>query len=367
VSPTGAIIEIVILNPGSGYEPSTTQVEIVSSLNPLLPYPIGAGFMATVLTSDAIVETLGIITPGTGYTDGSYSNVPLTGGTGSGATADITVVGGEVTFILSGSFGSGYTNGDILSVSNANLGGTIATFGILTSGSSYTDGVYLNVPLIGGTGTGAIADIIVTAGIISTVTIVNGGTGYLTTDILSALAADIGGTGAGFSVAIATLRGSGFSVPLLMSTGAITGVVVDNTGEGYAVISPYLVISNPGSGALTAVTLGTGLSATSIASIAVIQPGTNYVLPISGTVFNPATAPLPNPPASPAVVTINIANNTFGTNPNEYWNVWAGAATNKPIQLQLNAVLSYFTNLGYTIQIISNPATGSTISWSIGW
>jgi hypothetical protein len=145
--------------------------------------------------------------------------------------------------------------------------------------------------------------------------------------------------------------------------GTITQVVVDNTGAGYAVFPPYLVITNPGTGAQTAVTLALD----SVASIAVIQPGTEYSLPVTGTVFNPPTAALPNPPVTAAVVTVNLANNTFGTNPNLYWQVWAGVTTNKAIQLQLNAVISYFKGLGYTISILTNPATGSTIQWKICW
>ena len=368
VSVTGQIIEVVILNPGTGYQPSTTQAMIVSSLNSSLPYPLGTGFMATVLTSDTEIATLGIVTGGSGYTNGSYSNVPLTGGTGAGAYADIEVSGGTVTLVLLTNSGLGYTVGDVLSAANVNLGGTIATFGTIVPGLSYTPGTYNNVTLTGGTGAGAIADIVVTGGMITSVTLVSGGLGYVVTDVLSAPNTFIGGTGSGFSVPIGTISGSGFSVPIAsLISGAITKVVVTNTGAGYAVDSPYLVISNPGTGAQTAVTLGTGLSATSVASISVIQPGDNYSLPITGTVFNPSTAALPNPPTNQAVVTINIANNTFGTNPNLYWQVWAGATCNKQIQLQINQVLSYFTNLGYTIQIQSNPNTGDTIQWQICW
>jgi hypothetical protein len=115
------------------------------------------------------------------------------------------------------------------------------------------------------------------------------------------------------------------------------------------------------------VTLGTGLAATSVASIAVNTPGSEYTPLATGTVFNPSTAALPNPPASPAIVTINTSVNTFGTDPNMYWQVWSGVATNKPIQLQLTQVQTYFTALGYTVIIQSNPATGSTIQWKICW
>lgn len=59
---------------------------------------------------------------GTNYTDGSYTAIPLTGGTGSGATANITVAGGIVTAYTLVNQGVNYTVGDDLSATDANLG-----------------------------------------------------------------------------------------------------------------------------------------------------------------------------------------------------------------------------------------------------
>jgi hypothetical protein len=70
-----------------------------------------------------------IATGGTLYVDGSYPAVPLTGGTGAGATAAITVAGGIVTVVTIVNPGSGYTEGDVLSANNANLGGAGSGFG----------------------------------------------------------------------------------------------------------------------------------------------------------------------------------------------------------------------------------------------
>ena len=53
-------------------------------------------------------------------TNGTVFNVPLTGGSGSGATANITVAGGEVSAVSIVSGGSGYQAGDLL---GASLGG----------------------------------------------------------------------------------------------------------------------------------------------------------------------------------------------------------------------------------------------------
>lgn len=64
-----------------------------------------------------------ISAPGAGYIDGVYNGVPLTGGTGTGATAIITVTGGAVVAVDPGASGKNYTVGDVLSASAANLGG----------------------------------------------------------------------------------------------------------------------------------------------------------------------------------------------------------------------------------------------------
>lgn len=69
------------------------------------------------------IKTLGAITAGSGYADGSYTDVPLTGGSGAGATADITVAGGVVTVVTLVEYGAAYEIGDALSADDADLGG----------------------------------------------------------------------------------------------------------------------------------------------------------------------------------------------------------------------------------------------------
>ena len=57
------------------------------------------------------LKTFGAITPGNGYSNGTYINVPLKNnlGSGSGATADITVSGNKVTNVVLNQAGNGYT------------------------------------------------------------------------------------------------------------------------------------------------------------------------------------------------------------------------------------------------------------------
>lgn len=76
----------------------------------------------TVYTDDA-VTSLAITVAGVDYpTDGYYAACPLTGGTGTGATANITIAGGAVTAVLMVSEGTGYTAGDVLAPSTAVVG-----------------------------------------------------------------------------------------------------------------------------------------------------------------------------------------------------------------------------------------------------
>jgi hypothetical protein len=85
---------------------------------------------------------------------------------------------------------------------------SIATVGTLTPGTGYTNGTYEKVPLTGGTGKEAEATVTVAGGVVTAVAITYGGEGYTAGDDLSALAANIGGTGSGFSIEVSTLTNS---------------------------------------------------------------------------------------------------------------------------------------------------------------
>lgn len=81
----------------------------------------------------------------------------------------------------------------------------ISVLGAITAGTSYTTGTYSNVSLTGGSGSGATASIVVSGGSVTSVTLANGGTGFVVGDTMSALAANIGGTGSGFSIPVTTV------------------------------------------------------------------------------------------------------------------------------------------------------------------
>jgi hypothetical protein len=73
-------------------------------------YPINAGTEINA-SGGANLFTL---TAGSGYTNGTYTDVSLTGGTGTGAKATIVVSGGAVTSVTITAPGTGYTVGDDL-------------------------------------------------------------------------------------------------------------------------------------------------------------------------------------------------------------------------------------------------------------
>ena len=99
------------------------------------------------------IETLGAITPGTGYVNGSYANVTLTGGSGSGAKATIGVSGTAVTTVTITARGAAYLVGDVLSATAASLGGTGAGFAIPVT-DIYAQAIQMSAAA---TGTGSVS------------------------------------------------------------------------------------------------------------------------------------------------------------------------------------------------------------------
>lgn len=96
-------------------------------------------------------------------------------------------------------------NGSLTAMTPINVVGPVGTVGVITPGSLYTDGVYTDVPLTGGSGVGAEATITIVGGEVTDVEITEGGSGYDVGDVLSVTPADVGGTGSGFSVPVDTL------------------------------------------------------------------------------------------------------------------------------------------------------------------
>jgi len=123
-----------------------------------------------------------------------------------GPTVNGSTITNELSFILGPKPGSNYTvELHYYYYPESIVQTPVASLGSITGGSSYTNGTYLNVSLTGGAGSGAVANIVVSGGAVTSVTLTQGGSGYVVGNTLSAAASTIGGTGSSFSVPVATV------------------------------------------------------------------------------------------------------------------------------------------------------------------
>jgi hypothetical protein len=83
--------------------------------------------------------------------------------------------------------------------------GVISGSSISSGGAGYTNGVYYNIPLSGGNGFYAAANITVAGGIVTSVVFVNSGSLYAVGDVLSIYTGALGPIGAGFTLTVTSV------------------------------------------------------------------------------------------------------------------------------------------------------------------
>lgn len=283
-----------ITNAGSGY---TSATAVFSGGG-------GAGAAGAPIIGGKVLSAA-VTSGGSGYT--SAPSVTFSGGGGSGATGTAVVSAGAVIGVTITAQGSGYTSVPSVAFGGPGSGaaatavlngpnGQIVGLTITAGGSGYTSPPTI---VISGTGTGATAVAVLgPAGGVSGITVVDGGSGYNTVPLLNI----VGGGGSG-ATAIASLSpttvalvnitnaGSGYTTsPSITFTGGggtgaaaqavftngneLTGIILSNGGSGYT-SPPTITFGGPGSGAsATAVLVGT-----SIASVSVQNTGSGYTSP----------------------------------------------------------------------------------------
>ena len=96
----------------------------------IFPFPIAADWN---INATGGILTATITNAGAGYTNGTYTNTPLTGGSGTLATANITVAGNVVTSVVINGHGKNYVIGNTLSASITGGAGFVLTVVTLMS------------------------------------------------------------------------------------------------------------------------------------------------------------------------------------------------------------------------------------------
>lgn len=230
-----------------------------------------------------------ITSGGSGYT--SAPAVTAFGGSGSGVTAVATISNGSVVNVVLTNPGTGYLPGDVVQFAFSGGGtdnsailqavlavGVVGSLQLVTPGSGYTDGTYA-LGFTGGGGTGAAGTYTVLGGVVTTLTLSSGGSGYTGSPAISFPSG--GGTGA---AAIASL-----------SPGAVASVTVVNGGTNFTT-TPTLTFEGGGginaaatanltAGVITSVTVTNGGSGYTSDPAIVVQSATNNAASATATLM----------------------------------------------------------------------------------
>jgi len=225
--------------PGSGYAAGSYGGVLASG-------GTGSGLVANLIVSFYLplgeINTVGNVSAADSTRVAGTYNITsanyTTNGSGTGATFQIVVDGSGACVVTVTNGGEGYTVGDTITVSGSILSpGALTPASNLTfiaagftsdQGSGYTDGTYTSVPLTGGSGTGAIAEIVISAGSVTSIVVTENGINYAINDTLSfnhtSLIPPLGGTSVAPSVA-ASLK--------IRYLGTLSKVTIVDFGEGY--------------------------------------------------------------------------------------------------------------------------------------
>ena len=148
--------------------------------------------------TSGLIATFTIKAAGSALTDGGPTEVSVVGGSGSGATANITISSGEVTVATINKKGTGYKKGEDVTLTGlAGVTLTTATMDPI-AGATATD-----VAITGGSGQFATADVTVSGGEVTAAAINQDGSGFVQDELVGLE----GGGYAGVVLKITALNG----------------------------------------------------------------------------------------------------------------------------------------------------------------
>ncbi|AIX17954.1 structural protein [Synechococcus phage ACG-2014b] len=229
----GPITSITISNAGQDYDAASPPSASITGGG-------GSGATAEVVVNGS-VSSISVDTGGSGYT--SSPLVSIVGGGGSGASATAIITKGSVSNILITSGGTGYTSqpeitivggGGTGATGTASVRGPIKSVNLSSAGSSYISSPTVTVS----SGVGAVAQAIVNNGRIISIAIISGGSGYTT-----APEVQIQGIGFGAKAqAIIDTEGE--------NAGKVTSIQIDNRGINYTQGTTVINLTSVGQDAI---------------------------------------------------------------------------------------------------------------------
>jgi gliding motility-associated-like protein len=247
---------------------------------PAITYTSSNTAVATIIPGS--VFKVGTITTGVNYLSGTYNNVSLTGGTGTGAKANIVVIGGGVASVTLITGGTGYVSGDVLSATVASLGGVGTGFSFIASAGPVIHPIAAGTTTIEATQQGSAAGTIKAATTVAP---------FLPADVTAtltitgqAITFPALGTKPYSNVDIAPGATSSISTPITYTSSNTAVATIVNT---LTLSSTYNIGANYTNGTYTAIPLtggtGTGAKATivvtnnTITAVTITTSGTGYV------------------------------------------------------------------------------------------
>ena len=258
----GGVVTAIALNAaGSGYEIGDT----LTITNPNL------GGVSTL--------NLGTLVGGTGYITAT-GIATTSSGSGTGATVNITATNGVLTNVSVNAAGSGYANGETLTIANANASGVKTLGSIATAGTGYSAGTVATTA--SGSGAGLTVSISVDgSGAVTGATIVNDGLNYAAAETITLTNANASGVKTLGSISAA---GTGYT------EGTTTGVATTSSGSGTGLT---VDVTADAGGNVTAVAInvdGSGYAASEV--ITITGGGGDATIPVSAIHGNGATIPV---------------------------------------------------------------------------
>ena len=261
VNAAGAVTAIALNAAGSGYLIGDT----LTLTNPNL------GGVSTL--------NLGTLVGGTGYTTAT-GIATTSSGSGTGATVDITATNGVITNVTVNAAGSGYANGETLTIANANASGVKTLGSIATAGTGYSAGTVATTA--SGSGTGLTVSITVDgSGAVTGATIVNDGLNYAAAETITLTNANASGVK---TLGTISAAGTGYT------EGTTTGVATTSSGSGTGLT---VDVTANASGNVTAVAINVdGLNYAASEVITISGGNGDATIPVSAIHGNGATVNL---------------------------------------------------------------------------